>query len=165
MRSIDEGLYGTAMPGWKTRLSDRERRDVVAYIKTFSSFFRRYESASKALAFAARRAAARRRTESRAAILRFDRLPKCHGDQGRGDGPRHPRSRTMRSSDLAANLHENWRFNGGGRWRTSTTGCARASTARRCRRSAISWSRSSHRRAAVRIASTCAACRRMSRPS
>src|SRR5882672_9788924 len=36
MRSIDEGLPGTAMPGWKSRLSDRQRRDVLAYIKTFS---------------------------------------------------------------------------------------------------------------------------------
>src|SRR5512141_3236072 len=30
LRSIDEGLPGTAMPGWKTRLSDRERRNVLA---------------------------------------------------------------------------------------------------------------------------------------
>src|SRR5439155_1560740 len=39
MRSIDDGLFGTAMPGWKGRLSDAERRDVLAYLKTFSSFF------------------------------------------------------------------------------------------------------------------------------
>src|SRR6266516_8004506 len=28
LRSIDEGLPGTAMPAWKTRLSDHQRRDV-----------------------------------------------------------------------------------------------------------------------------------------
>src|SRR3989441_3901598 len=28
LRSIDEGLPGTAMPAWKERLSERERRDV-----------------------------------------------------------------------------------------------------------------------------------------
>src|SRR5438445_4029024 len=39
LRAIDEGLPGTAMPAWKTRLSDGERRDVVAYLKTFSAFF------------------------------------------------------------------------------------------------------------------------------
>src|ERR1043166_5330277 len=38
-RAIDEGLPGSAMPGWKGRLSHAERRDVRAYIKTFSSFF------------------------------------------------------------------------------------------------------------------------------
>src|SRR5260370_27249079 len=39
IRAIDEGLPGTAMPAWKTRLSDGERRDVMAYLKTFSAFF------------------------------------------------------------------------------------------------------------------------------
>src|SRR5438552_2567979 len=39
LRSIDEGLPGTAMPAWKDRLSERERRDVLAYLKTFSAFF------------------------------------------------------------------------------------------------------------------------------
>src|SRR3989454_5691347 len=39
LRAIDDGLPGSAMPGWKGRLSDTERRDVMAYIKTFSSFF------------------------------------------------------------------------------------------------------------------------------
>jgi len=39
LRSIDDGLPGTAMPAWKDRLSERERRDVVAYLKTFSAFF------------------------------------------------------------------------------------------------------------------------------
>src|SRR2546425_4773185 len=39
LRSIDEGLPGTAMPAWKERLSERERRDVLAYLKTFSAFF------------------------------------------------------------------------------------------------------------------------------
>src|SRR2546430_681626 len=39
LRSIDEGLPGTAMPAWKTRLSDRQRRDVLAYVKAFSPYF------------------------------------------------------------------------------------------------------------------------------
>ncbi|MGH7606204.1 MAG: c-type cytochrome, partial [Gemmatimonadales bacterium] len=39
MRAIDEGLPGTAMPGWRDRLSGGERRDVAAYLKTFSAFF------------------------------------------------------------------------------------------------------------------------------
>src|SRR5260221_9725788 len=39
---------------------------------------------------------------------------KCHGDQGRGDGP----SATTLKDDaglpiFAADLHQNWRFNGG----------------------------------------------------
>src|SRR5258708_22154304 len=39
IRAIDEGLPGTAMPAWKTRPSDGERRGGMAYLKTFSPFF------------------------------------------------------------------------------------------------------------------------------
>lgn len=39
MQAINEGLPGTAMPGWKDRLSGDDRGAVLAYIKTFSTFF------------------------------------------------------------------------------------------------------------------------------
>src|SRR5262249_27669159 len=40
---------------------------------------------------------------------------KCHGDQGRGDGPSAPTLKDDAGHPIfAANLHENWRFNGGG---------------------------------------------------
>src|SRR5437667_6257017 len=38
-RAIDEGLPGSAMPAWKGRLSDAQRRDAMAYLKTFSALF------------------------------------------------------------------------------------------------------------------------------
>ena len=38
-RVIDEGMPGTAMPGWRERLTDAQREDVIAYIKSFSQFF------------------------------------------------------------------------------------------------------------------------------
>src|SRR5438309_9556884 len=37
LRAIDEGLAGSAMPAWKGRLSDVERRVVLACLKNFSS--------------------------------------------------------------------------------------------------------------------------------
>src|SRR2546427_3941777 len=51
MRATDKGLRGTAMPAWKTRLSDGERRNVMAYIKTFSSFFSDTSQHPQVLAF------------------------------------------------------------------------------------------------------------------
>src|SRR5438093_1713393 len=51
LRAVDQGLPGTAMPGWKTRLSDRERRSVIAYLKTFSTFFADTTIRPKPLAF------------------------------------------------------------------------------------------------------------------
>src|SRR2546426_9285180 len=54
MRAIDEGLPGSAMPAWKGRLSDGERRDVMAYLKTFSSFFADTSQHIAALTFSKR---------------------------------------------------------------------------------------------------------------
>src|SRR5260370_42566432 len=39
IRAIDEGLPGTAMPAWKTRLSDGERRAGLADSETLSRLF------------------------------------------------------------------------------------------------------------------------------
>jgi mono/diheme cytochrome c family protein len=39
LRMIDEGMPGTAMPGWRGRLSRREREALVDYLKAFSPFF------------------------------------------------------------------------------------------------------------------------------
>src|SRR3989454_12841132 len=54
MRAIDDGLPGSAMPAWKGRLSDGERRDVMAYLKTFSSFFADTSQHIAALTFSKR---------------------------------------------------------------------------------------------------------------
>jgi len=116
MRAIDQGLPGTAMPGWKTRLSDRERRDVAAYLKTFSTFFADTTIKPQALAFGRAPGGGGSADALRIGRQFYDSIGcrKCHGDQGRGDGPSAP---TLKESGLpmyAADLTENWRFNGGG---------------------------------------------------
>ena len=113
LRSIDEGLGGTAMPGWKTRLSDRQRRDVLAYIKTFSGFFADTTQRPQPITFGS----APSGTDTKVGRQFYDSIGcrKCHGDQGRGDGPSAPTLKDDASHPMfAANLHENWRFNGGG---------------------------------------------------
>jgi len=116
LRSIDEGLPGTAMPGWQSRLSDRQRRDVLAYIKTFSSFFTDTTLHPKPIAFGG--APGGGGDEGlRVGRQFYDSIGcrKCHGDQGRGDGPSAPTLKDDAQHPIfAANLHENWRFNGGG---------------------------------------------------
>jgi mono/diheme cytochrome c family protein len=116
MRSLDEGLHGTAMPGWRNALSDRERRDVLAYIKTFSTFFADTTLRPQALEFGTG-------SSSGEEALRVGRqfydsigCRKCHGDLGRGDGPSAP---TLKDDAglipiPPADLHQNWLFNGGG---------------------------------------------------
>ena len=117
MRSIDEGLPGTAMPGWKERLSDRERRDVLAYIKTFSTFFADTTLRPQALDFGAEPSGGTGDDALKVGRQFYDSIGcrKCHGDLGRGDGPSSPTLKDDAGHPIfAADLHENWLFNGGG---------------------------------------------------
>jgi DMSO reductase family type II enzyme heme b subunit len=114
MRAIDEGLPGSAMPAWKSRLSGAERRDVMTYLKTFSTFFADTSQHIAALKFSSP-------PGSGAAALKEGRLfydsigcRKCHGDQGRGDGPSAPTLKDDAGFPIfAADLHQSWQFRGG----------------------------------------------------
>lgn len=111
-RVVDEGMPGTAMPGWQGRLSDRERRDVVAYLKTFSRFFE--DAAPGPLAVG--KAPGRSDEGIREGRRVYEQLEcfKCHGDQGRGDGTSAPTVTDDWDQPIrVANLQQPWRFNGG----------------------------------------------------
>ena len=100
------------MPDWKTLLDERERNDVVAYIK---SFYDQFASAqAKALDFG------RAPGSSDAAIAdgraTYQKLEcfKCHGQRGRGDGPSAPTLKDDWDFPIrAADLTESWKFRGG----------------------------------------------------
>ncbi|HEX9633057.1 MAG TPA: c-type cytochrome [Gemmatimonadales bacterium] len=112
-RMVDDGMPGTAMPGWRTRLSDRERDDVVAYIKSFSRFFD--GTAPAALSFGGAPRTSAEGIEEGARIYRELECFKCHGDAGRGDGASAPTLTDDWNHPIrAADLTRNWNFNGGG---------------------------------------------------
>src|SRR5260370_26982690 len=92
LRAIDEGLPGSAMPAWKGRLSDAERRDVAAYLKTFSSFFADTSQHATPLRFSSPPGGGTSAAALREGRRFYDSIGgrKCHGDQGRGDGPSGP---------------------------------------------------------------------------
>jgi len=116
LRAIDEGLPGTAMPAWKARLSDGERRDVAAYIKTFSSFFTDTSQHPQLLTFASEPGGGTGAEALQVGRQFYDSIHcrKCHGDQGRGDGPSAPTLKDDANHPIfAANLHQNWLFRGG----------------------------------------------------
>src|SRR5467141_3474141 len=121
LRAIDEGLPGTAMPAWKTRLSDGERRDVMAYLKTFSAFFSDTSQHVTPLKFGSAPGGGSGggggARGARGGRLFYDSIGcrKCHGDQGRGNGPSAPTLKDDAEFPIfAADLHQNWRFRGGG---------------------------------------------------
>ncbi len=116
MRVIDEGLPGTAMPGWRTRLSDGERRHVMAYLKTFSAFFADTTQRPTPLQFGQAPGGGTGAEAIRIGRQFYDSIGcrKCHGDRGRGDGPS---ARTLKDDAgfpiFAADLTQNWLFRGG----------------------------------------------------
>lgn len=113
-RIIDVGMPGTTMPGWENKFSSRERDDVIAYVKSFSRFFD--GPAPEPIAVSAPpRVTPEGIAEGRRVFLEDLECYKCHGDQGRGDGP----SAAEQTDDwdfpiLPRDLTENWFFNGGG---------------------------------------------------
>ncbi|MGH7466864.1 MAG: c-type cytochrome [Longimicrobiales bacterium] len=112
---IDEGMPGTAMPGWKTVLSNSERDELVAYVKSFSRFFQNQQTAPQALTFSNAPGANQMRIDS--GKVYYDRIEcwKCHGRAGRGDGPSAPTQEDDTKSPIRpADLTEPWYFNGGG---------------------------------------------------
>ena len=112
-RMVDDGMPGTAMPGWRTRLSDRERDDVVAYIKSFSRFFD--GAAPEPLSFGGVPRTSAEGIEEGARLYRELECFKCHGDAGRGDGASAPTLTDDWGHPIrAANLTHGWNFNGGG---------------------------------------------------
>jgi mono/diheme cytochrome c family protein len=109
---VEVGMPGTAMPEWKSRLTQQEINDVVAYVKTFSNFFATTKanpiSIGKAPSSSASTIA-----DGRATFLSQGCI-KCHGQQGRGDGTSAPTLKDDYDAPIrAADLNESWKFRGG----------------------------------------------------
>lgn len=113
-RAIDDGIPGTAMPGWREQLSDRERGDLVAYLKTLSAFFADTTMRPVPLEFGSPPGGGD--DALRVGRQFYDSIQcfKCHGDAGRGDGPSAATLKDDAGFPIhAADLTQGWRFNGG----------------------------------------------------
>jgi mono/diheme cytochrome c family protein len=109
---IDKGMPGTAMPDWESLLDDRERDDLVAYIKSFSRDFANAQA--KPVRFGnAPGSSDAAIADGRAAYQKVECF-KCHGQQGRGDGTSAPTLTDDWDFPIrAADLSESWEFRGG----------------------------------------------------
>lgn len=110
---IDEGMPGTTMPGWRRELSDQERRNLVAYVKTFSPFFEGAEPTPLDLGRAP--GASVEVIEEGRQVYQQLECWKCHGESGRGDGESAPTQEDDAGFPIRpADLTRPWQFNGGG---------------------------------------------------
>src|SRR3989475_394997 len=110
-RIITEGMPGTSMPAWAV-LPEKDRHNLVAYIKSFAPEV--FKEAPKKLELP------KEVSSSEASIKRgkemFDAIEchKCHGTEGRGDGPSRPELKDEWGHPVApANLTRRWTFRGG----------------------------------------------------
>ena len=95
IRSVRQGLYGTAMPAWDRILSDTDIQDVVAYIKSLSPQF----ATPPKVVEPGEGTPSSPESISRGQQV-YDKLQcgKCHGTDGRGTGAVTTEFRTTGSS-------------------------------------------------------------------
>src|SRR5437667_468314 len=110
-RIITEGMPGTSMPAWAV-LPEKDRHNLVAYIKSFAPEV--FKEAPKKLELP------KEVSSSEASIKRgkemFEAIEchKCHGTDGRADGPSRPELKDEWGFPVApANLTKRWTFRGG----------------------------------------------------
>jgi DMSO reductase family type II enzyme heme b subunit len=111
---ITNGMPGTAMPAWGTTLSEPERRQLVLFLKTFSRRFARASTPPEPIKFGARVPTSAKSVAEGKRLFREIECFKCHGDEGRADGPSAPELTDDWGAPIRpANLHKPWNFRGG----------------------------------------------------
>jgi mono/diheme cytochrome c family protein len=88
-RTISRGIPGTAMPSWKRLLSEEERWQVIAYVKTFSDRFKD-ASSPKTVPVGQEPPMTEESIAKGKEIYHKKAQPPCalcHGETGRGNGP------------------------------------------------------------------------------
>ncbi len=108
-KTVSKGLPGTGMPAWEGVLSEKERMQVVQYIKTFSSKFADASDPPKKIDFGKKISFSKESAEKgKELFFKKAECNRCHGDEGRADG--------KNAAELAVwprNLTKGWIFRRG----------------------------------------------------
>jgi len=111
---LTNGMPGTGMPGWEKTLSESERRQLVLFLKTFSRRFARASTLPEPIKIGARVPPSVDSVAEGKRLFREIECFKCHGDEGRGDGPSAPELTDDWGAPIRpANLRKPWSFRGG----------------------------------------------------
>ncbi|MEE9612049.1 MAG: cytochrome c, partial [Desulfatiglandales bacterium] len=114
-RVITEGMPGTSMNAWR-RLSDEERWLLAYYIKTFSRRLSRARKSPEPITIGEPIPMTSESIQRGEEIFNKMECGKCHGDEGRGDGPSAPTLKDKWDFPIRpGNLKKSWNFRGGNR--------------------------------------------------
>src|SRR5262249_7391557 len=114
LRIVTEGMPGTTMPAWEV-LPERDRRNVVAYIKTFAPDT--FKEAPKKLELPKEVASSEASIKRGKEMFEAIECHKCHGTDGRADGPSRPELKDEWGNPVAPETLPRRCTSGGGRSR------------------------------------------------
>ncbi|MBI1845427.1 MAG: c-type cytochrome [Candidatus Rokubacteria bacterium] len=110
-RVISKGMPGTSMPAWDV-LPEKDRWHLVAYVKSFAA--EKLKEAPKKLDLPKEVAPSEASIKRGKEMFEAIECNKCHGTEGRADGPSHPELKDDWSHPIRpANLTKRWTFRGG----------------------------------------------------
>jgi DMSO reductase family type II enzyme heme b subunit len=110
-RTITDGMPGTSMPPWAV-LPEKDRWNLVAYVKAFAAD--KFKEAPKKLELPKEVASSAESIKRGKEMFEAIECNKCHGTEGRADGPSRPELKDEWGHPIApANLTKRWNFRGG----------------------------------------------------
>jgi mono/diheme cytochrome c family protein len=113
-RTISRGIPGTGMPSWKGLLSEDERLNVIAYVKTFSDKFKDAPPPKMIPVGVEPPASPEMIKKGKELFTGKAACFTCHGMEGRGNGPLAPVMMDVWSNPIyPRNLTKSWLYKGG----------------------------------------------------
>ncbi|MBI2060003.1 MAG: c-type cytochrome [Nitrospirae bacterium] len=110
--AIAKGLAGTTMPGWRDSLTEKQMKDLVAYIKAFSPRFS--DSKPEAIPVVAETPSTPESLTRGKQLYEDIECWKCHGREGLADGPSAKDLKDDWGERISpANLSKPWNFRRG----------------------------------------------------
>jgi len=114
-RAVSHGLPGTGMPNWDDVLSEKQRRQVIKFIKTFSPKWAELKGALPTVTVGPEIPSSEESVKKGREQFELLGCIGCHGNEGRGDGPLALSLKDHRGDPVfPRNLNKNWLFRGGG---------------------------------------------------
>ncbi len=108
---LTNGMPGTSMPPWEV-LPEQDRRNLVAYIKTFAA--EKFSEAAEPMELPPDVSSSPESIARGKEMYEAIECNKCHGSAGRADGPSMPELKDEWGHHIRpANLTKRWNFRGG----------------------------------------------------